>query len=283
MALRCLHGLRWRVWGRRWFRLLGRQRRRCPMQRPMQRHPQAVPGSASQVLRHRPPSWYGLVPRARRWVIQPQQHPPAQIDHHLRTADAPGRQRVFGRRCGPPGPRHPRSQTPFAAIPGQARGWDGGHAPAPPACRQGGQARQDDPAPGVQVVRSHPTLAQPDRHHHRCEGRHQRRARTPQRLGAQLHGGWRWPARHAQGDALDGLSGLSNLSGLSGVNGCRSISGFCSSKGVCDAAASLPRPAPSSPGPQEARRNTSVPLVPPKPKLFFTATSIFICRASLAQ
>jgi hypothetical protein len=26
-----------------------------------------------------------------------------------------------------------------------------------------------------------------------------------------------------------------------------------------------------------------VPLVPPKPKLFFTATSIFIARASLAQ
>ena len=33
----------------------------------------------------------------------------------------------------------------------------------------------------------------------------------------------------------------------------------------------------------QARRKTSVPLVPPKPKLFFTATSIFICRASLAQ
>ena len=33
----------------------------------------------------------------------------------------------------------------------------------------------------------------------------------------------------------------------------------------------------------QARRNTSVPLVPPKPKLFFTATSIFIGRASLAQ
>jgi hypothetical protein len=26
-----------------------------------------------------------------------------------------------------------------------------------------------------------------------------------------------------------------------------------------------------------------VPLVPPKPKLFFTATSMRICRASLAQ
>ena len=33
----------------------------------------------------------------------------------------------------------------------------------------------------------------------------------------------------------------------------------------------------------QMRRNTSVPLVPPKPKLFFTATSIFIGRASLAQ
>ena len=33
----------------------------------------------------------------------------------------------------------------------------------------------------------------------------------------------------------------------------------------------------------QTRRKTSVPLVPPKPKLFFTATSIFICRASLAQ
>ncbi|XHO04142.1 hypothetical protein ACEQUB_01009 [Ralstonia syzygii] len=31
------------------------------------------------------------------------------------------------------------------------------------------------------------------------------------------------------------------------------------------------------------RRNTSVPLVPPKPKLFFTATSIFMSRAVLAQ
>ena len=31
------------------------------------------------------------------------------------------------------------------------------------------------------------------------------------------------------------------------------------------------------------RRRTSVPLVPPKPKLFFTATSIFISRAVLAQ
>ena len=33
----------------------------------------------------------------------------------------------------------------------------------------------------------------------------------------------------------------------------------------------------------QARRNTSVPLVPPKPKLFFTATSIFMSRAVLAQ
>ena len=33
----------------------------------------------------------------------------------------------------------------------------------------------------------------------------------------------------------------------------------------------------------QKRRKTSVPLVPPKPKLFFTATSIFICRAVLAQ
>ena len=32
----------------------------------------------------------------------------------------------------------------------------------------------------------------------------------------------------------------------------------------------------------QARRKTSVPLVPPKPKLFFTATSIFISRAVLA-
>ena len=31
------------------------------------------------------------------------------------------------------------------------------------------------------------------------------------------------------------------------------------------------------------RLNTSVPLVPPKPKLFFTATSIFMSRAVLAQ
>ena len=35
--------------------------------------------------------------------------------------------------------------------------------------------------------------------------------------------------------------------------------------------------------PPQARRKTSVPLVPPKPKLFFTATSIFIGRAALAQ
>jgi len=33
----------------------------------------------------------------------------------------------------------------------------------------------------------------------------------------------------------------------------------------------------------QARRKTSVPLVPPKPKLFFTATSIFRSRAVLAQ
>ena len=33
----------------------------------------------------------------------------------------------------------------------------------------------------------------------------------------------------------------------------------------------------------QTRRNTSVPLVPPKPKLFFTATSIFMSRAALAQ
>jgi hypothetical protein len=33
----------------------------------------------------------------------------------------------------------------------------------------------------------------------------------------------------------------------------------------------------------QMRRNTSVPLVPPKPKLFFTATSIFMSRAVLAQ
>ena len=33
----------------------------------------------------------------------------------------------------------------------------------------------------------------------------------------------------------------------------------------------------------QTRRKTNVPLVPPKPKLFFTATSIFISRAVLAQ
>jgi len=44
--------------------------------------------------------------------------------------------------------------------------------------------------------------------------------------------------------------------------------------------AGLHRPDPAA---QPARRNTSVPLVPPKPKLFFTATSIFISRAALAQ
>lgn len=33
----------------------------------------------------------------------------------------------------------------------------------------------------------------------------------------------------------------------------------------------------------QTRLKTSVPLVPPKPKLFFTATSIFISRAVLAQ
>ena len=34
---------------------------------------------------------------------------------------------------------------------------------------------------------------------------------------------------------------------------------------------------------RQNRLNTSVPLVPPKPKLFFTATSIFMSRAELAQ
>lgn len=34
---------------------------------------------------------------------------------------------------------------------------------------------------------------------------------------------------------------------------------------------------------QAARLKTRVPLVPPKPKLFFTATSIFMSRAVLAQ
>ena len=33
----------------------------------------------------------------------------------------------------------------------------------------------------------------------------------------------------------------------------------------------------------QTRLNTSVPLVPPKPKLFLTATSIFMSRAVLAQ
>ena len=33
----------------------------------------------------------------------------------------------------------------------------------------------------------------------------------------------------------------------------------------------------------QTRRNTSVPLVPPKPKLFLIATSIFMSRAVLAQ
>lgn len=33
----------------------------------------------------------------------------------------------------------------------------------------------------------------------------------------------------------------------------------------------------------QTRRKTSVPFVPPNPKLFFTATSIFISRAVLAQ
>jgi hypothetical protein len=36
-------------------------------------------------------------------------------------------------------------------------------------------------------------------------------------------------------------------------------------------------------GNAQARRNTSVPLVPPNPKLFLAAYSIFICRAVLAQ
>lgn len=35
--------------------------------------------------------------------------------------------------------------------------------------------------------------------------------------------------------------------------------------------------------PRQARLKTSVPLVPPKPKEFFNATSIFISRASFAQ
>ena len=34
---------------------------------------------------------------------------------------------------------------------------------------------------------------------------------------------------------------------------------------------------------RQTRLNTSVPLVPPKPKLFFTACSIFISRAVFAQ
>ena len=34
---------------------------------------------------------------------------------------------------------------------------------------------------------------------------------------------------------------------------------------------------------RQARRNSSVPLVPPKPKLFFTATSMRIGRASFGQ
>ena len=43
------------------------------------------------------------------------------------------------------------------------------------------------------------------------------------------------------------------------------------------------RASPHKHGVQAARLNTSVPLVPPKPKLFFTATSIFMSRAVLAQ
>ena len=35
--------------------------------------------------------------------------------------------------------------------------------------------------------------------------------------------------------------------------------------------------------PNQTRLNTNVPLVPPKPKLFLTATSIFMSRAVLAQ
>ena len=35
--------------------------------------------------------------------------------------------------------------------------------------------------------------------------------------------------------------------------------------------------------PAQARLNSSEPLVPPKPKLFFSAASIFMGRASLAQ
>ena len=34
---------------------------------------------------------------------------------------------------------------------------------------------------------------------------------------------------------------------------------------------------------RQARRNTKVPFVPPKPKLFLTATSMRISRASWAQ
>ncbi len=41
--------------------------------------------------------------------------------------------------------------------------------------------------------------------------------------------------------------------------------------------------APQTGAALQARRNTRVPLVPPKPKLFFKAMSIFIWRAVLAQ
>lgn len=36
-------------------------------------------------------------------------------------------------------------------------------------------------------------------------------------------------------------------------------------------------------GADQIFRNTRVPLVPPKPKLLFTATSIFMSRATFAQ
>ena len=44
-------------------------------------------------------------------------------------------------------------------------------------------------------------------------------------------------------------------------------------------AASMPRAL----RPSQTRRRTKVPLVPPKPKLFFTARSMRISRATLAQ
>lgn len=227
--------------------------------RAVQRHAQPVPRPADATLRNRDPAREAHTPARPARHPQAQQHPGAQVDHHLGRTRQPwpefrinwvGGDAPFFIQPSASGRLHPLPQTPVTARPLQPCRWSARHAPADPA-RHESQTQADRAKD--RPWRQAPPLAQPHRHHGCRQRPKHRTAGTPRGLGAQF----------------DGHSGRSAGEDHKQVKRLKS-------------GRDRP-PEPQPPGSQPGRRNTRVPLVPPKPKLFFTATSILISRATLAQ